>query len=141
MASERAPSSRPWYLSYPIASFITLISAGTVTVAIWTVLVALAKRGTAGDLGTDILAWLAYVVIVAALFTIMWYFQPGIFTSIIIAFVAWCHLGVIGLAIVMVIIGGEYDGPNLLVVAIPCIVLPVAVIHGVEAGSRRGEAL
>ena len=44
------PSAEPWYLHYPLSSFLALILAGVVTVALWTLLVILAKPAMPGQL-------------------------------------------------------------------------------------------
>ena len=143
MVTEPVPHSRPWYLLYPLSSFLALILAGAVTVAMWTLLASLAKAGMPSEPGTNILAWLTYVVIVVALFTIMWYFQTGILTSIMIAFVAWCHIGVIGWAFLWCPTDSVYKGPVetiLPFLGILCIAVLVAIIHGAIVGARRRKA-
>lgn len=130
--------SEPWYLRYPLSSWLALILAATVTVAPWTAVIVLEKYAIAGDLVLNILTFLAYVVIVVTLFAIMWFFETGVLTSIMIGFVAWCHLVSIGLGLLVGIAGGEYDSPNfVLPLVFPCIALPVAVIYGAWLGSRR----
>ena len=56
--------SGPVVSPLPLSSFLALILAGAVTVALWTLLVMLAKPGIPSQLVPNILAWLAYVVIV-----------------------------------------------------------------------------
>ena len=138
----RLPHSKPWYLHYPLSSFIALILAGAVTMALWAVLVFLAEPGMPGQLVPTIVAWLAYIVIIVTLFTVMWYFQSGVVTSIIIAFVAWCHVGVIGLGLLWGLTGGVYEGPVEMISplsGILCIMSVVGAIHGAIVGARHGR--
>ena len=76
------------------------------------------------------------------LFSIMWFFQTGVLTSIMIAFVAWCHLGVIALAVLFGLAGMAYKGPVETfspLFRILCITSLVAVIHGAIVGARHGR--
>lgn len=134
----RSSYREPWYFRYPLSSWLALILAAAVTVTLWTALIVLEKYAIAGGLVIDILAWLVSVVTVVTLFTIMWFFETGVLTSIMIGFVAWCHLGAISLAVLWSITGGEYDSPNfVLLPGLLCISFPVAVLFGAWVGSRH----
>jgi len=130
-------SQDPWCLRYPVSSFLALILAAAVTVTLWMGLATLASWSSAG---VGILAWLVYVIIVVALFSIMCLFRTGMLTSMMIAFVAWSHIGAIGFGVLS---GGVYEGPEQypIVLFVWCTVWPLALLHGALFGSRVGRIL
>ena len=143
--SIRLVDREPWYLRYPLSSFLALNLAATVTVVLWIALIVLADSSSGGELLPAILGWLTYVVIGVALFAIMWFFQTGAVSSIMIAFVMWCHLlfvgyGLLGGLMTLIVgapAGPGYDFPDSTVFAIPWIALPIAILHGVVVGVFR----
>jgi hypothetical protein len=89
-----------------------------------------------------ILVAIGSIVIVVALFTIMWYFQTGGLTSIPTAFVAWLHVGMIGLVLLWDRNGRVYASPAELestLTAIVCGAVIAAVIHGTIVAGRNGR--
>ncbi len=143
--SIRSVYREPWYLNYPLSSFLALIIATTVTVVLWIFLIVLADSSSGGELVPAILGWFTHVVIGVALFAIMWFFQTGAVSSIMIAFVMWCHLlfvgyGLLGGLLVLIVgapAGPGYDFPDSTIFAIPWIALPIAILHGVVVGVLR----
>ena len=138
-----------WCIPYPFSSFLALALSAGVAVALWMPLILLAESTTPGGLLTSILACSIHVLIVAAQFSIMWYFRTGILTSMMIAFVTWCHVLLVGfvvLAGLLDFVGGApaepaYDFPSFSILGIPCIAFPVAILHGTLAGLRHGRNL
>jgi hypothetical protein len=104
--------------------------ATATTVAFWKILTGLAHAG-------DIVVGVAVICHSAALLAILWFFRTGCVTSILIAFVLWCHLGFMAAALACSLSGEGYDFPNMLFAGVPCVALPVSVLHGVILGCRR----
>ncbi|HBO43868.1 MAG TPA: hypothetical protein DD670_08050 [Planctomycetaceae bacterium] len=123
-----------WYLRYPRSSFLALTLAALVTVGLWIPLAVL----------PDAFACLVCIILVATLFFIIWLFRTGTLTSIMIAFVAWYHLGMIALALFCYATGTAYvyDFPrgSLDVCGISFIAAIIATVHGVIAGLRQGRS-
>jgi hypothetical protein len=136
------PEREPWYRRYPLSSFLGLAVAVAVTVALWSAVLVLDQFRGSHELVLSILASVIYVAISPALFAIMWVFRTGGVTSTLIAFVMWCHLGML-LGTFLVIGSGGYEGFEQMIPlaqGVPCISLPIAILHGTIAGSRRGRA-
>ena len=132
------PRSEPWYRRYPLSSFLGLA-------------VAVAARSLCGwrfsfwtssevptKLVPTIVANVIYVAISPALFAIMWVFRTGGVTSTLIAFVMWCHLGMLSGTFLVIGSGGDEGFEQIIPLAqgVPCISLPIAILHGTIAGSR-----
>jgi hypothetical protein len=142
-ARPRLAPPEPWYLLYPASSFLALVVAAAVTLFLWVALFVLGVASSRGDAAAGILVWLDHVAIVASLATITWFFRTGAVSSMMIAFVMWCHLGMIGIATVGTLVGGEYEGAEqgaFLLLGVATVALPAALLQGALVGLRRRRA-
>jgi hypothetical protein len=118
--ATRTEAAVPGYLRYPSSSFLALVIAVAVTCASW--------------LAATVLTWFAITIGAVALFGVMVFFRTGVLTSMLIAFVAWSHVGVVAFAILS---GGVYEGPEQypIVLFVWCAVWPLGLLHGLLFGA------